>query len=639
MRAVYLLAGAALSLTSAWAVAQDSPESLLPKMFQDPKPAATPSPTPAPRTSARPAARSAPGAAPSPAAVATRPGPAPSPQPGQGAVVQPLPQQAAAGDDAPRSDDGLTLKRLPTLEELAKMSPEDFEGLIGRKVEFDMPPQARRAMTHVGLFDADEGGLAADSLQGGDPALLRLALSGNRGALVSRWGHIALRRALLSRLDAPEGMSAQDFLALRVALLVRMGEYDAARALLQDIDIANYTPEIGAQVLDVYLGTADMTGLCPIMATQGSMRSDAEWNVAGAICDAFRGNSNAALSRLDRDMTRKEMPRIDLLLAQRYAGAAGKARRAVTIEWDNVADLTPWRYALARGVGIAPPESLMAPTEGRYDAATALAPMLGLERRAKASVRAGASGILSNAALVDLYAQLYADPDTGSAWQARAESLRDAYALPSSAARIAAMRTLWSELDDDGSAYCGRVLTAAAAARIAPSEDVAAEAPALLGSMLAAGFDANAARWAPVVEGGSEGWALIVLSAPGANQSASSGSLDSFIDEDASAGKRKAGFLVAGLAGLNRIDRSRAMGYSNDLSLALDGETRWTRAIDAAAARGDGASVVILAGFGMQGANWRQMTPRYLYHIVSALREVGLEAEARMIAAEAVART
>jgi hypothetical protein len=32
------------------------------------------------------------------------------------------------------------------------------------------------------------------------------------------------------------------------------------------------------------------------------------------------------------------------------------------------------------------------------------------------------------------------------------------------------------------------------------------------------------------------------------------------------------------------------------------------------------------------------MTARHLYHIVSALRRVGLEAEARMIAAEAVAR-
>jgi hypothetical protein len=32
------------------------------------------------------------------------------------------------------------------------------------------------------------------------------------------------------------------------------------------------------------------------------------------------------------------------------------------------------------------------------------------------------------------------------------------------------------------------------------------------------------------------------------------------------------------------------------------------------------------------------MTPRHLYYIVSALNRVGLDAEARMIAAEAVAR-
>ena len=78
--------------------------------------------------------------------------------------------------------------------------------------------------------------------------------------------------------------------------------------------------------------------------------------------------------------------------------------------------------------------------------------------------------------------------------------------------------------------------------------------------------------------------------------------------------------------------------YSNDMSLGLGADTRWTRAIDSAAERGDSASVVLLAGFGMQGTNWHRMTPRYLYHIVSALRRVGFEAEARMIAAEAVAR-
>ena len=50
------------------------------------------------------------------------------------------------------------------------------------------------------------------------------------------------------------------------------------------------------------------------------------------------------------------------------------------------------------------------------------------------------------------------------------------------------------------------------------------------------------------------------------------------------------------------------------------------------------ALVALLAGLGMQGDSWSKMTPLYLYHIVSALRQVGFEAEARMIAAEAVAR-
>ncbi len=636
MRLVYLLAGAALGLTSAWAVAQDSPESLLPKMFQDPAPGPiAPAPRPSPPSSQRPAPR--PVAAPA----TPRASASPTAVPSQGPVVQALPaSQASASDAASESGAGMRLTRLPTLEELARMSPEDFESLIGRKVEFDMPPQARRAMDQVGLFDESEGGLPATSLDGANASLLRLALSGNRGALVSRWGHIALRRALLSRLDAPQGMSPQDFLALRVGLLLRMGEYDAARALLQDVDIANYTPAIGQVALDAYLGTADMTGLCPIMATQGSMRDDAQWDAARAICEAFRGNSTSALAKLDRDLSQKTMPRIDVLLAQRYAGAAGKARRAVTIEWNDVEDLTPWRYALARGVGLTPPAALMKASDGRYDAVTSLAPMVGLESRADASARSGAVGILSNAAMVDLYAQVYADPDTGSAWQERAEDLRDAYSLPTPAARIKAMRALWSEAAQEAaSAYSGRVLTAAAAARIVPSEDLSADAADLLGSMLSAGFDANAARWSPVVERGTRAWALIMLSAPSADERVASGDVDHFIDGDDSAGKRCAGFLVAGLAGLGRLDRGQAMAYSNDMALSLDGETRWTQAIDAAAARGDKASVVILAAFGMQGANWRLMTPRYLYHIVSGLEQVGLGDEARMIAAEAVART
>ncbi|MFC0203821.1 hypothetical protein [Novosphingobium soli] len=636
MRAVHLLAGATLALTSAWAAAQDAPESLLPKMFDEPAPAPAPTRTPPARTPPR-------AAAPRPAA---SPNPTPSPNAGPTSaaaprsvstpVVQaiPFPQPGPLAAVAAPDEGGLT--RVPSLEELERMTPEDFEALLGSKIVIDMPPQARRSPDEAGLLDESEGGLPLDSLAGQNGRLIQVALAGNRGVLVSRWGHILLRRALASRLAPPSGMSAQDFLALRVSLLLRMGETDAARALLQDMDVAAYTPAIASLVLDVYARNADFTGLCPVMATQSALRDDPAWSVSRSICEAFRGNSTAALSRLDRDRNRGTMDQIDLLLAQRYAGAAGKSRRAVTIEWDKVTGLTPWRYGLAIGVGLEPPSALMAQAGPGYDYVTALAPMVGLTRRAAAADRAGASGVLSNAAMVDLYSQLYADPDVTGEWQQRAEKLRDAYTLEDAAARLAAMQSLWNVTGSEK--YGRQVLTAAAAARMAPSADLADGAAALIASMLAAGYDANASRWSSVVGAGTPAWGLLVLAAPSRVSSVDGGAVESFLDQDDSTGKRRTALLVAGLAGLGRMEAGSADRVAADTGAGIRGTTRWTEALDSAAARGDAATVVLLAAFGMQGDGWQRMTPRYLFHIVSALREVGLDAEARMIAAEAVAR-
>ena len=74
------------------------------------------------------------------------------------------------------------------------------------------------------------------------------------------------------------------------------------------------------------------------------------------------------------------------------------------------------------------------------------------------------------------------------------------------------------------------------------------------------------------------------------------------------------------------------------VNASVDGHSRWIDTIDAAAQAGNPALVALLAGLGMQGDGWDKMTPRYLFHIVSALNRVGMNAEARMIAAEAVAR-
>jgi hypothetical protein len=95
--------------------------------------------------------------------------------------------------------------------------------------------------------------------------------------------------------------------------------------------------------------------------------------------------------------------------------------------------------------------------------------------------------------------------------------------------------------------------------------------------------------------------------------------------------------LLAGLAGLGRIDAGDAASAAQALGTDLGRQTRWTRAIDLAAERREPGMVALLAATGMQG-EWAKMPPYHLYHIVRALRDVGLEAEARMIAAEALVR-
>ena len=654
MKRLHLAIGTLAALTSVWAIAQESPESLLPPGFDDPAPAPRPAPKAAP-----------PKAAPKSAPVPKSAAPAAAPKSAAGAVAPQLPPVspaaipatapaltgaasggsilgtgavAGAQEAAPTQQSRAEALSKLSLDQLAKMSPEELGDALGLEPSYDIPAFARRSTEQVGVLDADEGGLPHWALVGQDARLVRAAIAGNNGRIVSRWGHIMLRRALASRLSAPAGMNPADFAALRVALLARMGEGDAARAVAQDVDANNYTDLLADAALDAYVQTADFTGICPIAFSQASSRKEPRWEVAQDICRAFRGESTFALRQLDRATGRALMPRIDMLLAQRYAGAAGKARRAVTIEWDGVKDMTPWRYGLTLAVGLEPPAALTRSSSGMFDYMAATAPMLGSARRAEAADRAGAAGILSSAAMVDLYGQVYADGGTNGEWPKRAERLRDAYVGANPAARLAAMQDLWNGASDPVARYSRQVLTAFAAARLPVSTEMADNAGTLIASMLAAGLDRNAMRWASVADTGTEAWGQLVVAAPSGDGMVSAGDINSFVSNDESENSRKSGFLVAGLAGLGRIDADTRTELSDDLKLDLGRSSRWSQLIDQAANVRNPVLVAILAGVGMQGSGWDKMTARHLYHIVSALNRVGLDAEARMIAAEAVAR-
>ncbi|MCP9223476.1 hypothetical protein MKP08_12035 [Erythrobacter sp. LQ02-29] len=540
---------------------------------------------------------------------------------GSGQATTPAPQASENG--------GLTLR------DLERLDPDELDVLLGLRPKSDIPPAARRSMEEVGIIGPGEGGVPTGSLGRQPAALVRAALTGTKGPLVSRWGHILLRRVLASRLSAPADMDPAEFVALRAGLLNRIGEYPAARALVQNVDTVDWNPALADAAITAYLATGDILGTCPLARFSRDMRDDVQWRMLRDICAAYSGEAARARANLKRIRRGDAVENIDVLLAQRFAGAAGQSRGAVNLEWDGVEELTPWRFALASALGAEIPDRLTDDENSYFQYASAISPALSATARMPGMMRGTGAGIFSANALIDLYSQYYAENGTEGDLGARAVQLRNAYVAADPAARVAAIDRLWGTGEMD---YASRVLTAYAAARIPPSEALSDRAGPLIGSMLTAGLDRDALEWGNVVPEGSLGWALLALVQFDRDNSVGSGAVRSFVEDDDSGGQRRSQFLVAGLAGLGRIDEGTRDDLSDTLNMSLGGATHWARLIDSAAAADNQALVALLAGVGMQGTGWDKMTPRHLYHIVAALDRVGLRAEARMIAAEAVYR-
>lgn len=619
------------------------PESLLPPGFDEP---ARPSPTPSARPSSRPSPRPSGRATPTPTPSAAAAPAAPQAPPPSNVVADPgqspdLPDYDLA---VPQADTGIRegAGPAPVLIDLPPQPEGDPEEILD---EFsmtpgttDLPPAAQRSLRQIGVISDSDGGLPAASIGTTGGRSLRKLVASTQGPFVSRWGAILARRALLSRLDTPRNINGADWVAARADLLLRMGEADAARALIQEVDTRNFTPRLYDVAMQTYLATADPVGLCPIVAGGSAASKDPQWIMARAICAAFSGDQSTAVAQIDRAGRQKLADKVDLLLAEKLIGAAANGRRAVKVEWDGVDTMTPWRFGMALATGLEPPEALFNGLPRRFAGWRATAPMVPPAIKVGEIATAGGMGVLSSAAMVDILGQAYDSEDTPEDVLAQANELQAAYAAETVGARLSALEKIWARGETPLEKYGQLTMTAYAAARIPVTADNAEYADQLVAAMLAAGLDRNALRWGRVVPTGSQAWAMLVLAAPERETKVSEGSIDSFADNDDSDDQRKTAFLLAGLAGLNRVTPQVQSAVAEDLGINLGGQTRWTKAIVAASERNDQAHVALLVAAGMQGDDWSDMTPRHLYHIVSALRRCGLTAEARMIAAEAVAR-
>jgi hypothetical protein len=577
------------------ALGQQKPESILPPGFDQPStPAARPAPRPtsaprpAPSVSAATPAAGSPVAAPTVAAGTLAPAPAAT-DPATGLPVA-----------VPAPTVGLGLSR------------------------YALPEQSRRSLDLVGINSSDRT-MDPRAFGNADGRYIEDLMRRTRAPVASRWVSIALRRLLAQPLATPANVNGADFAAERAWLLLRMGEPVIARAIVQSVDPENYTSKLYQIALQAALATGDVGAMCPLAEGAVKVSPERGWVLARMMC-AGLSQAPGQLTPL-MNQANNAASGIDLLLAQKIAGQ-GSNRQDVTIEWAGVTGLDTWRYGLATAAGETIPDQLFvgAPVQLRYW--QVLSPRIDPITRAQFAEIAAAQGILSNAALVDLYGLIDAGDDQNTTANAIATDLKNAYAAPSRDARLDVLRGLWRDATGYQAHYGRLVLTAKAAARI-PVAGATDGSDDLIASMFSAGMDRSASRWKNVVTRGSLGWALITVGNPDDTTRSTSGDVGAF---SGSTDQQK--MFAAGLAGLGRLDASVAQSYGVDVA----GQNSWTKRINRAAAEGRPGEVLVLAAVGMQTPVWWGVSPQAVFHIVSALRSVGLGSMARMVAVEAVTR-
>ncbi len=212
-----------------------------------------------------------------------------TPAPATPAQPQPsTPPATSAPDSVGESGTGLVSMSQSEAEALLEPPPPPVE----------YPSHARRDPSVVGRIDPNSLGLGANPWRGASGAFLASLMRRMETPIASRWAHIALRNAVLSRSPAPRNVNAVDWAAERAWLLLRMGEADAARMIVSGVDVDRFTPRMYQVGVQSALANADPAGLCPLQ--EGIEKTDRNIvQLVDAMCAALAGEPETAAAQVD----------------------------------------------------------------------------------------------------------------------------------------------------------------------------------------------------------------------------------------------------------------------------------------------------------------------------------------------------
>ena len=257
----------------------------------------------------------------------------------------------------------------------------------------------------AGRIEEADGGFPFDMWAGVDRRLVERLLPRLPTGMTSRAVNDLTRRLLLSAAAPPEGPAEANLLALRIERLAAMGEgvevNHLMRAAPPDLDDA-----ILAQTrLDALLLTGDFVGACAQARELIRMDDLPYWEKVLIFCQALNDRHAAAALGIEllRERGVPDDPALEVLLAALAGSAYG--------EFDSLPQPTALHLAMLRVARLAVPEDAIrnaAPVIARAIALTATVP---LDLRLRAAERAEALGSLPTETLAELYASVPFTPE------------------------------------------------------------------------------------------------------------------------------------------------------------------------------------------------------------------------------------
>jgi hypothetical protein len=164
----------------------------------------------------------------------------------------------------------------------------------------------------------------------------------------------------------------------------------------------------------------------------------------------------------------------------------------------------------------------------------------------------------------------------------------------------------------------------------------------LIASMLSAGLDLQAQRWASVAQAtsgadGDRAWSMLAVGAV-RPLPVDIKRIGAIADRGGDTGQHRTALLLAGLLGLGRVAPDDVAKLAQQAGLTISPQTPYARALKRAVTARERGTIALLVAVGMQNPRWQAVPAGDFYQMIAALNAIGMNGEARMIAAEAMAR-